>query len=364
MKVSELTGYIESIIPLAIQEDYDNCGLLIGDRQMEVSGVLITLDVTEEIMEEAKRKNCNLVISHHPLIFKGLKKFTGDQFCVPIVIDAIKNDIGIYAMHTNLDNAFEGLNKKLITSLGVSNPKILSPVKGMLCKLVTFCPLDHTEKVRQALFDAGAGHIGNYDFCSFNLGGEGTFRASDKANPYVGEKNTLHAEPETRIEVIFPSYLENALIRSLLKSHPYEEVAYDIYPLNNSFAGVGAGMIGDLDSPREPAHFLQIVKETVKIPVIRHSRLINRKIKKVAVCGGSGAFLLNQAKQAGADIFLTGDIRYHDFFEVRNDLILADIGHYESEQVAKEWIYSILKEKFPNFALLISEITSNPVNYF
>jgi dinuclear metal center YbgI/SA1388 family protein len=364
MKLKEITDCIENIAPLAFQEDYDNSGLIIGDPDKEVQKVLITVDVTEEIMNEALEKSCDLVISHHPVIFKGLKRLTGIHFNERIAMKAIKNGIAIYATHTNLDNADGGLNKSLISKMGVRNPSILSPVKGLLGKLVTFCPVESAEKVRQSLFNAGGGNIGNYDFCSYNLQGEGTFRASDKANPFVGEKNKIHFENEVRIEVVYPLYIEAQLVNALLDSHPYEEVAYDLYPLNNAFAKMGAGMIGELDSGEDEKIFLQKIKDLLNLPYIRHSAWLNSRIKKVAVCGGSGAFLLPIAMKAGADIFLTGDIKYHDFFETQDKIILADIGHYESEQFSKELIYSIIKEKFPNFAILLAESDSNPVKYF
>jgi len=364
MNLKEITECIEKIAPLAFQEDYDNSGLIIGHPDMEVQKVLITVDVTEEIMSEAIRKNCNLVISHHPVIFKGLKRLTGMHFSERIAMKAIKNEIAIYATHTNLDNAFGGLNRTLISKIGIKDPSILSPGKGLLGKLVTFCPLEFADRVRQSLFDAGGGNIGNYDCCSYNLEGQGTFRASDKANPFVGERNKIHYENEVRIEVIYPIYLENQLISALLNSHPYEEVAYDLYPLNNTFSKMGAGMIGELESREDEKKFLQKIKDLLNLPYIRHSAWLNSGIKKVAVCGGSGVFLLPMAMNAGADIFLTGDIKYHDFFETQNRIILADIGHYESEQFSKELIYSILKEKFPNFAILLAESDSNPVKYF
>ncbi|MCX6251340.1 MAG: Nif3-like dinuclear metal center hexameric protein [Bacteroidetes bacterium] len=363
MKIREFSGYLERLAPLALQEDYDNSGLILGDQEMEVSGILITLDVTEEVISEAYENNCNLVISHHPVIFKGLKKLTGAHFTERIAITAIRYNIALYCAHTNLDNIYGGLNLSLIRKLGVNQPVILKPVQGFLNKLVTFCPIEYADRVRQALFDAGAGFIGNYDCCSYNVQGKGTFRALEGAHPFTGERDLLHFEDEVRIEVIYPSFIEKKLVKALLSSHPYEEVAYDLYPLTNHYNKAGAGMIGDLEVEEDEKTFLQKVKEVLQIPVIRHSGWLNKKIKKIAVCGGSGSFLLQDAKQKGADIFLTGDIRYHDFFEPQLEIILADIGHYESEHVAKELFYSLLIEKFPNFAILISKTNINPVNY-
>jgi dinuclear metal center YbgI/SA1388 family protein len=364
MRLKDIADCIEKTAPLAFQEEYDNSGLILGNPDSEIHRVLITLDVTEAVIDEATEKKCDLVISHHPVIFKSLKCLTGNNYTERIIINAIRNGISLYGAHTNLDNASGGMNRFLITKMGVKDPVILNPVKGMLCKLVTFCPTGQADKVRQALFDAGAGHIGNYDFCSFNTEGQGTFRASENANPFVGEKNKIHFENEIRIEVIFPSHIEKQLVMALLKAHPYEEVAYDLYPLNNIYTNAGAGMIGELEAEEEEMAFLERIKHLLNLPVIRHTGMLNTPVKKVAVCSGSGAFLIPVARAAGADIFLTGDLKYHDFFEAQNELILADIGHYESEQIAKELIYSLLIEKFPTFAFLLAESDTNPVKYF
>jgi dinuclear metal center YbgI/SA1388 family protein len=315
-------------------------------------------------MAEAIAKKCNLVISHHPFIFRGLKKLTSAQPETAVITLAIRNDIAIYAIHTNLDNSLDGLNALILSKIGVSRYRILSPKHGLLSKLAVFCPVDHAEKVRQALFDAGAGQIGNYDCCSYNVNGEGTFRASDLANPYVGEKNKIHVEQETRIEVIFPGYLENRIIEALMAVHPYEEVAYDLYPLRNSMSQAGAGLIGELAEPSDETQFLTQVRNNLNLPVIRHSPFLSKTIKTVALCTGSGGFLIQEAIRANADVYLTADLKYHDFFEAENKLLLADIGHYESEQGVKEWLFAELIEKFPTFAFLISEVNTNPVHYF
>jgi dinuclear metal center YbgI/SA1388 family protein len=364
MRIEDLTRSIEKIAPLDFQEEYDNSGLILGDPAMEVTGVLICLDVTEEVLHEALLKKCNFVVSHHPVIFKGLKRLTGNSLSERLSIMAVKNEIAVYAAHTNLDNADEGLNRHLIMRLGVRDPKVLQTSRGQLFKLVTFAPEAYAGKVRQALFDAGAGHIGKYDWCSYNVDGKGTFRATGDAKPFVGKMNELHIENETRIEVVCPSHIEKQLVDALVKSHPYEEVAYDLYPLNNVYSKRGNGMVGDLENEVPETEFLDRVKKLLGIPVIRHSAFLGQPVKRVAVCGGAGAFLLPEAIRSGAGIFLTGDIRYHDFPDAGKKILLADIGHYESEQGVKELIYSILIEKFPNFAILISEINTNPVNYY
>jgi len=364
MKVKDITAFIESKIPLEFQEDYDNSGMILGNPQQEITAVLLCLDITEQILDEAISKNCNMIISHHPLIFKGIKRLIGSDAEQRMIIKAIKNNIAIYALHTNLDNSFEGLNEQLCKKFEVINYKILLPSANSLNKLVTFCPHDFAEKVRMSLFNAGAGHIGNYDCCSYNIQGQGTFRALDDAKPFVGEINKLHFEDETRIEVIFPSFLEKVLIRTLIENHPYEEVAYDIYSLKNRYEKSGAGLVGDLAHERDLFDFFKSIKEETGIPVIRHTIPTGKKIKRVALCSGSGSFLIQEAINEHADLFLTADFKYHDFFKAQGKLVLADIGHYESEQFVKEWIYSVLIENFSTFAVLISETNTNPVKYY
>ncbi len=363
MIVKDLIQPLEMLAPLPLQEAYDNSGLLIGKLNDEVRKVLVTLDVTEAVLHEAIEKSCDLIVAHHPLIFKGLKSITGNSATERIVEIAIKRDIAIYAIHTNLDNVDEGVNSILCDKLGLKNKRILAPRKGLLRKLVTFCPTDDAEKVRTALFEAGAGQIGNYDNCSFNAAGTGSFRGSEDTNPYVGEKGKLHYENEIRIETIYPVFKEKKVLEALFKSHPYEEVAYDIYHLENEYLRTGSGMIGELDRETDEQDFLLSVKNLTGTGCIRHSALLGNKIKTIAVCGGSGSFLIQDAIHAGAEIFITADVKYHDFFQAENKIVIADVGHFETEQFAKELIYHVLNENFPNFATLISEINTNSVNY-
>jgi len=364
MTIQEISRCLEQFAPLELQEAYDNSGLIIGNPGLEVTSVLVTLDLTDEVLEEAIANGCNLVISHHPVIFNGIRKLVEENFVQRITAKAIRNNIAVYAMHTNLDNASAGLNAFVCDVLGIKNYSLLSPKTGLLSKLVTFCPAGHAERVKDALFEAGAGHIGNYDCCSFNVEGRGSFRASEKANPFVGEKNKLHFEEETRIELIYPRYIEKRLITALIKNHPYEEVAYDCYPLDNAAAFAGSGRIGELEPEMNEDTFLEMVKDRLGIPVIRHSDKLGKPVKKVAICTGSGAFLIPEAIRSGAGFFLTSDIKYHDFFETDYKLVLADIGHYESERFAKDLIRGVLIKKFPNFAVLISKINTNPVHYY
>jgi dinuclear metal center YbgI/SA1388 family protein len=363
MTIIEIAAYLESIAPLALQENYDNSGLIIGDPGTEVRGILITIDVTEAVVDEAIKLNANLIIVHHPIIFSGLKKLNGKNYIERTIIKAIKNEIAIYAIHTNIDNLSDGVNHKIAEKLGLIDTKVLEPGKNQLIKLVYFVPKDFAEVTRNSVFEAGAGHIGKYDMCSFNSLGNGTFRAGEGTNPFVGKKDELHSEEELRVEVVLPNFLLKNVIKSLVTSHPYEEVAYDIYPLNNDFKGAGSGIIGDLTSEVSELDFLKTLKETFLAHGIRYTDLLNRPIKRVAICGGSGSFLLQQAITQKADIFISSDFKYHQFFDAENKIVIADIGHFESEQFTKELIYELLIKKFPKFAVHFTEVNTNPINY-
>jgi dinuclear metal center YbgI/SA1388 family protein len=364
MKIKEISRFLEGIAPLALQESYDNAGLLTGDPEKECTGVLVTLDVTEAVILEAIKKNCNLVVAHHPLIFKGLKKLTGKNYVERTVIASIKNDIAIYAIHTNLDNLVSGVNKKLADKIGLTNCQVLSPKSGTLKKLVTFVPNKNVENLQNGLFKAGAGAIGNYNECSFMLEGKGTFTAQEGSNPYVGNIGERHFENETRIEVVFPGWLQPKIITALYENHPYEEVAFDIYSLDNSRKDIGSGLTGNLPEEIPEKEFLQLLKDQFGLKVIRHTGLTGKNIKKVALCGGAGFFLLPDAIASGSDVYVTSDVKYHEFFDADQQILLADIGHYESEQFTTDLLAEFLQEKYANFAILKTEINTNPVNYF
>lgn len=362
MKLKEITQYLEQIAPPGYQESYDNAGLITGNPEMEIHSALLCLDVTEEILQEAVQLGSNLIISHHPVIFKGIKKLTGSTETERIVILAIQHGIALYAAHTNLDNVPEGVNGKLADKLGLQHPRILEPLKGELAKLVVFVPESAAEAVREAIFEAGAGVIGNYDQCSFNLSGTGTFRGNEKANPFVGKPLLRHSEAEIRIETILPKLLKHSVIKAMLAAHPYEEVAWDLYPLENENPYLGAGIIGEIDES-DALDFLHHIKQILKAGCIKHTRLTGKKIKRVAICGGSGSFLLKRAIQEKADLFLSADFKYHDFFEAEGKIIIVDAGHFETEQFTIELFYELLKKKFPTFACNLSKTGSNPVFY-
>lgn len=364
MKISQLAAYLESFAPPAYQEDYDNAGLIVGTPDQEIDEVLISLDCTEAVVDEAITNNCQLIISHHPIVFKGMKKFNSKTYVERVVEKAIRNNIAIYAIHTNLDNVIDGVNARICDTIGLKNCRILAPKPHLLKKLVTYVPVSHADEVRNALFNAGAGNIGNYSECSFNTEGKGTFKGNEYTDPYVGEPGKRHIENEVRIETIYPANLESKLLMALFLVHPYEEVAYDLYPLTNQNQQVGSGMIGELDAPMEEKAFLFHIKEKMQAQVIRHTAFTGRQIKKVAVCGGAGGFLLKQAIAADADIFITADYKYHEFFDAEGKLVIADIGHYESEQFTKQLLYDIIKKKFSTFAVRLTAINTNPVKYF
>lgn len=362
--IQDVINIIEDFAALSLQESYDNSGLIVGDRKAFLKGILITLDTTEAVVEEAVKHGCNLIVSHHPIIFSGLKNLSDDNYVQRTVVKAIQNNIAIYAAHTNIDNVIAGVNGKIADKINLINRSILKPKSGLLLKLVSFVPSIHLSHVRQALFDAGAGHIGNYDSCSYTTDGIGTFKASDASKPYVGEINKLHAEPEYRLEVILPSYLENKVLNALIASHPYEEVAYDLIPLVNSWNDVGAGIIGELKEPMESVEFMKMLKERFHLKTIRHTPIIAKEIQRVALCGGAGSGFLKDAINQKADVYLSGDFKYHEFFDADNKILIADIGHYESEQFTKNIFYELISNKLPNFAIRISEINTNPINYF
>ncbi|MDN3550741.1 Nif3-like dinuclear metal center hexameric protein [Mucilaginibacter aquaedulcis] len=364
MKLAVLTAYLESLAPLVYQEDYDNSGLIVGNPEQEVSQALLSLDCTEAVVDEAIASGCQVIISHHPIVFKGLKRFNGKTYVERVVEKAIRNHIAIYAIHTNLDNIMGGVNQRICDTLGLKNTRILAPKHNLLKKLVTFVPQSHANEVRDALFAAGAGNIGNYSETSFNTDGTGTFKGNEATIPHVGEPGKRHHENEVRMETVYPANLESKIIMALILAHPYEEVAYDLFNLTNQYQQVGSGMIGELELPQNEESFLFQLKDKMRTHVIRHTALTRKPVKKVAVCGGAGGFLLKHAIAAGADFFVTADYKYHEFFDAEGKIVIADIGHFESEQFTAQLLYEIIRKKFPNFAVRLTEVNTNPVKYF
>ena len=364
MLLKNLYSILEELSPLAYAEDFDNVGLLVGDENQEVTGVLVCHDALENVVDEAIEKKCNLIVCFHPILFSGIKKITGKNYVERAVIKAIKSDIAIYAVHTALDNHQNGVNKIICDALGLQNTKILLPKKNFIQKLVTYTPKSNVETLKNALFAAGAGSIGNYSDCSFVSQGMGSYKGNEHSNPVIGQKNELTEAEEFKIEVIFEKYLQPNILKALFTAHIYEEVAYEIYSLENQHQNIGLGMIGTLEKPISEVEFLTYVKQKMHCGGIRHSKFLNKPIEKVAVLGGSGSFAITDAKKAGADIFITSDLKYHDYFQAENSLVLADIGHFESERYTKNYIYDFLCKKIHNFAIVLSETDTNPIKYF
>ena len=365
MKLHQITSILSELAPPSLQESYDNAGLITGNNNMSITSILVSLDATEAVIDEAIARQCNLVVAHHPIVFKGLKQLNGKNYVERTIIKAIKNDIAIYAIHTNLDNVLEhGVNQKIGQKLGLKDTQILAKKSDTTVKLAVYVPRDHMETVRNAIFEAGGGHIGNYDQCGFVSDGIGSFRGGENANPFVGTKGEMHLEPEAKIEVVIPRHIQDKVVKAMLEAHPYEEVAFDLHLLQNKSLHVGAGLIGTLTEPLSPENFLKMVKTKMETAVIRHTTTDKTEIKRVAVCGGSGSFLIGNAKAASADVYITGDIKYHEFFDGENELMICDIGHFESEQFTIELLRDFLSEKLPNFAVLFTETDTNPVNYF
>lgn len=362
--IKDISHFLESIAPLSYQEPYDNAGLIVGEPSSVVTNILVSLDCTEEVVEEAIANNCNLIVAHHPIVFKGLKKFNGRNYVERTVIKAIKNDIAIYATHTNLDHVVGGVNFMIAERLGLQHVRILAPKKDVLMKLVFFVPVENASTVIEALHRVGVGQIGNYDRCSFSVQGIGCFRPNEAANPFIGKANEVEQVNESRVEVIFPAYLEATVMRTLNDAHPYEEVAHYLTLLQNTNQEVGAGAIGLLNEALPAEEFLRYLKEKMQLSVIRHTTLCSPMVQRVAVCGGAGGFLLNDAIRQNADVFITADYKYHEFFDADGRILICDIGHYESEVFTKELLQRYLSKKFANFATILSETITNPVNYY
>ncbi|MHA8051481.1 Nif3-like dinuclear metal center hexameric protein [Aquirufa sp. ROCK-SH2] len=363
MTIKDVCDSMEKWAPLQWQESYDNAGLLVGNKSEKVNGVLISLDCTEEVVEEAIQAGCNLIIAHHPIVFKGLKSFTGKNYVERTVIKAIQNNVAIYASHTNLDHAPKGVSYHLAQKLGIQNGRILKPFQGALKNLIYYVPKSHEEVVRTALHQAGAGNIGEYSSCSFQSAGLGRFTPSDSANPTLGKANQEEQVEELKVEMIFPQHLEASILQALHQAHPYEEIAYSIIGLDNTWKEVGSGYIGSLPKALPTSDFLQYLKEHLELPMVRFTATKKDLIETVAVCGGAGSFLISEAKRQKADAYISADIKYHEFFDAENECLICDIGHYESEVMIKEAIHEYLSNIFSTFAVLKSKTLTNPVGY-
>ena len=363
IKIKDVTSHLERLASASYQEGYDNSGLITGNPHWEVTGILVTLDCIEKVVEEAISLKCNLIVAHHPIVFKGLKRLTGKSYVERTIIKAIKHDIAIYAIHTNLDNVIQGVNRRIAEKIGLSGLQVLVPRSETLSKLVTFVPKDAIDPVMDSLHEAGAGNIGNYRNCSFRITGTGTFQPNEHANPHVGKKGEMEKIEEIRIEMLLPTHLKDKVLTALRKAHPYEEVAYYLTPLSNDNQEVGSGMIGTLATPEEPMAFLKRLKQVMNTNCIRYTTPSNNSIQKVALCGGAGSFLLPAAKAQGADVFVSADFKYHEFFDAEDQILIADVGHFESEQFTKDLLKEVLEENFTTFAVYFSKSVTNPISY-
>lgn len=364
MLLKEVITQIEHKIILPQAEDFDNVGLLCGNADREVTGILVCHDALEAVVDEAAEAGCNLIVCFHPIIFSGLKSLTGKNYVERAVMKAIENKIAIYAVHTAWDNDYFGVNYRICEELKLKNQTILMPKKHGLQQLVVYVPKDYSEKVKQAAFDAGAGNIGFYDECSFSVSGKGNFRPLPGSDPFEGEECVRESTEEDVLYFIFESYRQKKVLAKVREAHPYEEMAYQIYQLENENAYEGLGRYGDLEEEMEECEFFNLVKETFALQVIRHSESIGKKIRRIGVLGGSGASGISAALAAGCDAYLTGDLKYHDFFRAEGRMLLCDIGHFESERFVTQQLFQIFSEKFTKFAVLKSNVNTNPVKYF
>lgn len=364
-RISDIASLLEAIAPPSLQEDYDNSGLLIGEPHTEVTGVLVSLDVTEAVVAEAVRKGCNLIVSHHPLIFRPLKRLTGRNQVERTAMAALRAGVGLYAIHTNLDNVAHGVNAMMADKLGLDDFETLRPAKATLSKVVTFVPHDDLDAVRQAMFAAGAGNLGDYDECGFVTRGEGTFRAQPGSNPHLGSVGQREGVEEARLEVIVERWNVGPVVAAMHDAHPYDVVAHDVLHLENAHPTAGSGGIGGYDVPLSWSAFVDRLKSAFGAPVVRHTAPPETPISTVALCGGTGSFLLPDAIRAGADVFLSSDFKYHEFFGTEGRITIADIGHAEAEGGISAWLVdqlAVLKVGFPNFAVLLSEVRTNPIH--
>lgn len=338
MSIRDLTAYLEEIAPPSYQESYDNSGLLVGDPEAAISGVLVCLDSIEAVLEEAIEKNCNLIIAHHPIVFRGLKRFNGAGYVERVVMKAIKQDIAIYAIHTNLDNVYyNGVNAEIGSRLDLHDTRILSPASN-------------TVQLESLVYSAQLGSL----------------QAALAANQFIAD---LHFLPIAGTEALVRVRLRCesgriAAIKQVLHHHGPADTGVFQQLLPQASPRAGAGLVGMLREALSEKDFLTLLKEKMQVSCVRHTQLLDKPIQKVALCGGAGSFLLNQAIQAGADIFITADFKYHEFFDADRKIVIADIGHYESEQFTIDLIYNMITNKFSNFAVYKTAVRTNPVHYF
>ena len=365
LKVREIIRLLEEWAPPILQESYDNSGLIVGDRDAVIEKVLVSLDCTEDVVAEAEAEGAGMIISHHPIVFKGLKSFTGSTYVEKTVMRAIKSGIAIYAIHTNLDNVYSGVNYELATALGCekSSLKILKPKPELLAAITVFCPEDKAEEVKEAMHRAGAGEVGDYDMCSFSVEGEGAFRPLEGSNPMVGNHGEVEKVGEQRIEMLCERWKTGNVIAAAKNAHPYDEMVNFVTFLSNKNGKIGSGMTGKLPNPISWEEFLDSTKIALNVQHIKHTKPISKTVQHIAVCGGSGSFLLRDAISKRADVFITSDFKYHEFFDAEDKIMIADVGHFESEWRTSTIIANRIREKFTNFAVRLASANTNPVQF-
>lgn len=359
-----LLACIEQWAPFSWQESYDNAGLILGDPDRNVTEALVCFDVTPEVVDEAVRIGAGLIVSHHPAIFKGIKRINPASRLGYMIKQSLCHDIAWCALHTNLDNTLNGVNSYLCEQLGLKDVQPLAPLQDIYGKLQVYVPEAYAEKLRQALAEAGCGAGARYDACSYSSRGEGRFRAGSQAHPFSGQIGELHCEAECKIECLYPLHKTRQVLDVLRTNHPYEEPAFDLLPLRNEATGQGAGAIGNLQESMQETELLDKLKELTGTHCIRHSGFRGRKIRRIALCGGSGGSFIGNACARQADAYITGDLKYHDFADAGSGTWLVDIGHFESEKFAMELIFRFIRKNFPNFAVSISEQARNPVSFY
>ena len=365
MTIKDVTTFLEQKFPLYLQEDFDNCGVQCGDVRQEISGAMVCFEMSEQVIDEAIDKGCNLVISHHPLMLKrGICKIVPTDRVGAMICKALAHNMVLYSMHTNIDSGEGGGNDAFAEKLRLRNVKVLEPHKGMYRKLVVFVPKENAETLKSALFAVGCGVQGNYDSCGYTLHGQGQFRPLEGANPHIGEENHLEHVDEERVEMIYPTGLQRAVVQAIYDNHPYEEPAFDLLPLENESRTIGLGRIGELPKELPVSDFLGYLKDNLGFIHCRYCGDETKMIRKVAVCGGGGSSFIDLAIASGADAYVSGDFKYHDFFKSYQKTLLVDIGHYEGEFFIKNIIFNLLNEKFSTFATLISKMESLEVKFF
>ena len=357
MKIKEVIQFLEQKFPLHWQEDFDNCGVQCGDKERELTGIVVCFDMSEAVIDEALAQGSNMVISHHPIIYKhGLKKIEPTNRVGKIIYKALENKILLYSMHTNIDSGKAGGNVLFAKKLELQNLSVLVPKENQFCKLVVFVPAENSALLKEAMFKIGCGNIGNYSHCSYSCEGIGSFKPLTGVNPHIGKHNRLERVDEERIEMIFPKNIKRQVIETLYGHHPYEEPAFDIITLENQNREVGLGRIGLLPTSMLAKDFILYIKEKLNLDFVKFSGNRDAEIKKVAVCGGGGASFISEALTAGVNAYITGDLKYHDFFIPENKMLLIDIGHFEGEHFIREIITSLLQENFNTFATHFTEV--------